>query len=507
MKFISGKVVPEISHLNIFIIVVIALFYILPLSSFAQNGDWERRINNKAHKIDGHFNFVSLQDVAEALNAQTYYSNKARKAVLTLGVERITITAYNPYVVIGQGVLQMPINTQYSKGELFVPVKFFIPILKHVLQNSGAGNNNISESDLIKQGVNITGVQVVEKTNGTLIRVNTLTKFNKSGISTRYSRRWLYVDILNGKVSDKYFSAKIDTGLVKRVVPVQSEQLVQLSFQLNKDISSKDMFVTQHENEIWISIPTKNNLSRNIIEKLKSDKEKWKIDKIVIDPGHGGRDPGTIGRSGVYEKDIVLSIAKRLKKLLVKKLKIDVFMTRDKDKYISLKERTQLANKKGGKLFISIHANWNRNSQVKGATTYFLGLAKSDEALEIAQLENAAIKYEADEKNYTQYNDESIILATMAQNDYNKESQDFAAVVQKALNKNTGINDRGIQQAGFYVLVGASMPNVLIETAFVSNRKEERLLKSSSFQQKVAQAIFESIKTFKVKYESELYIN
>ena len=122
-----------------------------------------------------------------------------------------------------------------------------------------------------------------------------------------------------------------------------------------------------------------------------------------------------------------------------------------------------------------------------------MGLARSDEAVEIAQRENEVIKYD-DSDQESGLTEESIILATMAQNAYNKESQDFADMIQASLAKHTGVRNRGVRQAGFYVMVGASMPNVLVETAFLSNKKEERLLKSSSFQQKVAQGIYESVK-------------
>jgi N-acetylmuramoyl-L-alanine amidase len=288
-------------------------------------------------------------------------------------------------------------------------------------------------------------------------------------------------------------------GLVREIVPVQLDQMATITFKLNKNISGRGLHVIHHSNELLVSIP-KGKVSPDLVEKLKNDREKWLIDKIVIDPGHGGKDPGTIGVRGTYEKDVVLPISKKLKKLLEKKLKVQVFMTREDDTFISLKGRTQFANEKQAKLFISIHANWNRNSKIKGASTYFLGLARSEEAVEIAQRENEVIKYD-DSDQESGLTEESIILATMAQNAYNKESQDFADMIQASLAKHTGVRNRGVRQAGFYVMVGASMPNVLVETAFLSNKKEERLLKSSSFQQKVAQGIYESVKEFKRKYE------
>jgi N-acetylmuramoyl-L-alanine amidase len=477
---------------------IAGLLFVLPSPAvFAQNSNWEEKLHARARKMADDIEFVRLEEVAEVLSASTYYSNKVRKAILYLGEEKITVAAYNPFVVVGQEILQMPIDTRYDGGDILLPVKFFVPIVKDVLRGTG---------DLANAETNIAGLSVEEKANGTLIRILTRKDFPPASISTRFSRGWLYVDLLEGKIDPKALKPELGKGLVKKIVPVQLEQMVQLSFQLAKDISVKDLQITQQGGEIWIAIPNNEKLGSDIIAKLKNNREKWKIDKIVIDPGHGGRDPGARGRGNTREKDVVLDIAKKLKKIFEKKSDVQVFMTRETDEYISLKDRTQFANKKEGKLFISIHANWNRNSQVSGATTYFLGLAKSEEALDIAQRENEVIKYEGngDDSNYS---NEMKILATMAQNDYNKESQELAAMIQKDMEQHSGLADRGVKQAGFYVMVGASMPNVLVETAFLSNPREEKLLKSSSFQQKVAEAIFESVMRFKEKYEVELAAN
>ncbi|MFQ5638253.1 MAG: N-acetylmuramoyl-L-alanine amidase [bacterium] len=482
---------------------ILFLTHLCPLH--AQISNWESRIIRKARFTSGGFRYIPLHDIADVFNAHTYYSSKVRKAVLYLGEERITVTAYNPFVIVGTETRQMPINTKFDDGDILVPVKFFMPILRQVIGTTNVNDDVLFERiPTLNPTENILGVSVEEKANGTLIRVKTTQPFDKSSISTRTSRRWLYLDVLNGTLDKQTFQTVLQSGLVKKVVPEQQKQIAQISFQLTKDIPSKKISLTRRTREILLSIPTKEKLSPDLVAKLQSDREKWKIDRIVIDPGHGGKDPGAIGTRGVYEKDIVLGIAKRLKKMIESNLDIEVFMTRNSDRFISLKERTQFSNQKEGKLFISIHANWNRNRSVEGTTTYFLGLARTDEALEIASRENAVIRYEDNEGDYAELTDETIILATMAQNAYNKESQDFAGIIQAALNNRTGLRDRGVKQAGFHVLVGASMPNVLVETAFISNKKEENLLKKASFQQKVAKGLFESIVAFKKKYEQDL---
>ncbi|MFQ6113750.1 MAG: stalk domain-containing protein, partial [bacterium] len=222
------------------------LLTFLPFFTRAQDLEWERKIESHARRIDGDFYFVSLQDVAETLNAHTYYSNKVRKAILYLGDEKITVTAFNPFVLIGKNVVQMPIDTEYADGDIWLPVKFFLPILKNVILSSkGSYANGKGLYDFV-HGINITGVRVEEKANGTLIRVKVTKEFDKSSLSTRYSRKWLYLDILNGRIDEQTFYSSFDQGLVVKIVPVQQDQMVQLSFQLKKDISGQDLQITQY---------------------------------------------------------------------------------------------------------------------------------------------------------------------------------------------------------------------------------------------------------------------
>lgn len=492
---ITRRLTNPARFIPLFIIPLICFF----AASTARPGpaDWENTLQRKAQKLYNGIYYVGLQDVADVLSLNTYYSSKVRKAILYIGEQKLTITAFSPFVLTGRDVIQMPVATRYDKGDIFVPIAFFTPLLRQFLPNSTSATDTRTDA----AGENIVGVLVNARANGTLIRVATAQPFETGSINTRYSRKWLYLDIMGGKVNPKTFDIQIHDDLVKKVVPVQMDEMVQLSFQLKKPISKDDTKFTQQNNEILISIPSKQGVPEDVIERLKHDQEKWRIDKIIIDPGHGGKDPGTSGKKGTKEKDVVLGIAKKLKKLLEQKVDAKVLLTRDSDEYVSLKERTRFANRNQGKLFISIHANWNRNSKVSGTATYFLGQHKSDEALEIAQRENSVIKYEDNQAHYDKFTDEQLILIEMAQNAYNKQSQDLAALIQQKIHGKAKLRNRGVKQAGFYVLWGASMPNVLIETAFMSNKQEERLLRKASFQRKIAQAILESIIVFKEKYE------
>jgi N-acetylmuramoyl-L-alanine amidase len=217
---------------------------------------------------------------------------------------------------------------------------------------------------------------------------------------------------------------------------------------------------------------------------------------IVIDPGHGGSETGAAGPEGVYEKDLVLSIARKLKGMIESRIGARVILTRDDDRVVSLDDRTALANNNKADLFISIHANATVRGQARGAESYFLSTrATDDEARNLAAVENNAIGLNQDETANVG-SDLKLILWDMAQTEYLAESSRLAEMIQQELNSALGIENRGIKQAPFRVLMGATMPAVLIEVGFINNPAEEKLLKDSEYQTKIARAIFRSIQRF-----------
>ena len=236
---------------------------------------------------------------------------------------------------------------------------------------------------------------------------------------------------------------------------------------------------------------------------LEDVKDKWRLDIVVLDAGHGGKDPGAIGKYGTREKDVVLDITKRAGKLL-EKSGIKVFYTRDEDVFVPLMDRTKMANEKNGKLFVSIHANANKNRKIQGFETYLLRPGKSEDAIEVASRENSVIKFEDVPDQYENLAGENLIMATMAQSTFMKESEDLASIIQIELDKKLNTPNRGVKQAGFYVLIGASMPNALVEVGFLSNPSEEKMLKQSRHKQNIAEAIYYAIKSFKSSREKLL---
>ncbi len=226
------------------------------------------------------------------------------------------------------------------------------------------------------------------------------------------------------------------------------------------------------------------------------------LQKIVIDPGHGGKDPGAVGYKKNFEKDVVLSIAKILKPKLEKELGVEVLLTRSKDEFMSLQNRTKFANSENADLFISIHCNAGKSRKSKGIEVYYLSTAKTNEARAVEALENSVVfEYEGGQDAVKQYDDLSFILMDMAQTEQLEESSSLALSLQESLVSQTGSKNRGVKQAGFYVLKGAFMPAVLIETGFISNPSEEKKLISPKHQNKIANAILKSVKKFKYKYD------
>ena len=233
--------------------------------------------------------------------------------------------------------------------------------------------------------------------------------------------------------------------------------------------------------------------------------KKVAIKRVVIDAGHGGQDPGTIGRRA-KEKNVALAIALKLGNMIQKNCKdVKVIFTRDRDVFVELNRRAQFANDMKADLFISVHCNANNDHSLKGAETYVMGLHKTQANLEIAKTENASILMESDYANhYDGFNpnsDESYITFSMFQDAYLEQSMEFAAEVQKQFEERVGMNDRGVRQAGFLVLYKTTMPSVLVETGYLSNPAEETFMVTDKGQEYIASAIFRAFKTFKQNVE------
>ncbi len=218
-----------------------------------------------------------------------------------------------------------------------------------------------------------------------------------------------------------------------------------------------------------------------------------KIGKIVIDPGHGGYDTGTIGPNSLMEKDLVLDVSRRLGKLLESRLGAQVVYTRKDDTFIPLETRTAIANQEQADLFVSVHANSSHDPAARGVETYYLNFSSSPDALEVAARENAVSE--------TSIHELQDLVKQIALKEKIEESREFASDVQQELHsglsvRNPGLRDRGVKKAPFIVLIGANMPSILAEISFVSNPGDERRLETATYRQRIAESLYRGISKY-----------
>jgi N-acetylmuramoyl-L-alanine amidase len=465
--------------------------------------------------------FASLNDLAATFGLGVYENEAASKLELIGAGSRLKVTGDNPFVVVTdatgrRSVHQLPSRVLHVAGSYFVPLGPLLPMLSPVTGRTCSFDPD--NATIIVKGpplfstFDITSVSFEPKANGMVIRIHA-TRPLPDFESWLRQDGWLYVTIADARADTQAINRVKPEGLLRRIVTVQSPTSVQLTFRLSGRIASSEILRDEASHDILVSIRRPGDEDEALLEKrkveiqegLKVQRDRWKLDVIVIDAGHGGHDPGTIGVGRTREKDITLKISLKLGKLLEQQMKdVRVVYTRKTDRFVELDRRGQIANENNGKLFISIHCNSlkRKPSPTRGFEVYLLRPGRTQEAIEIAERENAVIELEEGYKErYQELTEENFILVTMAQSAYLKASEVFADILQQEMEDHLAIPNRGIRQAGFYVLVGASMPNVLVETAYLSNREDERFLNSEAGQNQIAQAMVEAIKRYKDKYE------
>ena len=294
-------------------------------------------------------------------------------------------------------------------------------------------------------------------------------------------------------------------GPVQRYSVHPAEDKIVLAFEIDPNTPVKaNAYPDRDSNDILMNVAyAAPVLANGGVQPDAASNEHWKLDCIVIDAGHGGHDGGAAAH-GVREKDITLGVARKLGAYVEDRLGMRVVYTRDDDRFIELHERGRIANESCGKLFVSIHANAAGNRSARGSETYFLGLHKSKSARDVMERENSVVALESNQDLYTGFDDASIIVQTMATTAYQRSSEHLAELIQGQFEHRADRPSRGVKQAGFLVLWRASMPAVLIELGFVTNKDEARFLRSENGQDLMASAIFRSIRDYKEDYERGL---
>lgn len=362
-------------------------------------------------------------------------------------------------------------------GFLEIPLKslFLISLILFTFHSSASGST-----------IEVTDIRFWSYSDYTRIVINLSenTEFIKNRLS---SPDRLYFDIKNSRINkETQRNIIIDNGMLKGVRAGQfSDSTVRVVLDLEK---IRDYKVFTLEDPIRIII--------DVYGPIKFSAKK----RIVLDPGHGGHDPGAVGPNKLFEKDVVLDIALKLKKILSEIPNLEIFLTRDKDIYIPLEERTAIANSKNADLFVSIHANASTRRNAKGIETYLLNWTNDEEAMKVAARENQ-ISLKKMKKMHKEMDVLEIIKSDLIRENKRDESIKLANYVQKSmvndLDKSySHIVDHGVKQALFYVLMGAQMPSVLVEVSFISNPVEEKLLSKENYRGDLAKSIASGINKY-----------
>jgi len=312
----------------------------------------------------------------------------------------------------------------------------------------------------------------------------------------------IFFDIENSFLSGNINSSvPIMDGVLKKVRMSQFDnRTVRVVLDIDK-MSTYSVFTLEEPQRLVIDVYPENagesQKENRGSTKTLPDKSLNKIETIVIDAGHGGKDPGAVGPGGLQEKDITLYVGKKLGEILEQKQGVKIIYTRDKDIFVPLNERTEMANSHKADLFVSIHVNASERRKARGIETYFLNWTNDREALKVAARENK-IPISKMEKIQDGL---QMILQDLARNNKREESMRLAHSVHSSLvnslrNDYSKIEDLGVKYALFYVLVGAEMPSILVEISFISNHEEERRLAASSYRNKVAEAIAKGIDAY-----------
>ena len=480
--------------------------------------------------------YFSVHEFFQVINKDISFDKRTKKVEVTIGTNRLRITSKNSFVNIYSNdkkikTYQLPVSTLILNDKIFIPAVFSENFLSDFLNTKvdfNSEENMLVIKDLVsdetpadgileqekpvisestkseKKKFDIEKIEIDEKANGTLIRLKCNRKIESFKTSAQKNKLFLFLN--NITVSPEIDSDNV-RGQVKKIEIKNLGRNTQIEFSFDESISLSDSLQDSMKDfdsdDILITIFKKQNFSQEVNRKIKD----WLFDTVVIDPGHGGKDTGAIGITGVREKDINLAIALKLGGIIKKNLpNIKVVYTRSTDKFVELYKRGKIANENNGKLFISIHCNslGRRKSDSRGFEVYLLRPGKTKRAIEIAEFENSVIKYEDDPTHYKELTDENFILVSMAHSSFMRYSEKFSEILHGGWNKYVGIPSRGVKQAGFYVLVGASMPGVLIETGFLSNKSDEAFLKSKKGQLNIANSIFQAIKKYKKYYDEEL---
>jgi N-acetylmuramoyl-L-alanine amidase len=447
--------------------------------------------------------YVPLLDLADFLQCRVYSNPQYGKIEIYPEQRRIKVSGDNPFVMIDGQTFQLRREILSINNTLYVPLAEFMTLLDRHLSGEFAFDADSGTALAEIPTSSISALTIEEKANGTLLRIHTNQQFGKPSHYYDHRDNWLYIQIPGGRIEEHLFQAPAQTALLRETRVEQLADMAQVAVRLSRKIPNPQVWQDQRSKDIFVSLADQSAPPMptvNLASLLRSQQQDWDFDTIVLDAGHGGKDPGVVyGR--LQEKRFNLDIVKRLGKLLEAKKRYNVVYTRNNDTFIDLTKRTKIANDAKGKMFISIHTNStsSRTTSANGFEVYILGTRrdKNATALRVAQRENqVALDFEDDPGVYEKMSEAQLMKLDIMESGFLRESEDLAAVLSTNMAQAAKSRTRGVKQAFFWVLVGASMPRVLIEVGYINNSRDRKNLDNSKYRQMLAEGIFAGIQEF-----------
>lgn len=441
--------------------------------------------------------YVSLDQLATLLGVKPAWSEKSPKATLRVGGKSIILTRGRRDVLVQGKVLHLSNPPRLLTGGWAVPKEFLTKVLPKVVPIEVVADAAVTAPKPVRGGdVSFTALRVRSYPSFTRVVVEASGSFEfeiQEGPGEIKAR-------LSGLRASGAQEENVADGLVRAVRIDRSPGGAVLRVTLEG--------VSVETRQLVLGDPYRLVLDFHRVKPSQPGgvphprAEPLRV--IVLDAGHGGHDSGAIGPSGLQEKEVVLDVTKRLARLLEHEVGVDVRFTRTADYFVPLRDRTSFANAQRADLFLSIHANAHRASVSEGVETYFLSSEATDgEARQVAAHENEAIKLEGGNSR-VQMDVLKSILWDLAQSEFQEESSRLAETVLDSMTQALKLPNRGVKQAGFYVLGGAAMPAILVEIGFLTNPREERKLKDPRFREQVAGAIYAGLTEYKRRYDQKM---
>lgn len=437
--------------------------------------------------------YVSAEQVAAGLGGTlTPDANGFR---LSLGESVAAFGSDSRFGVIREDLIEMPVPPIMVEGKPYVPWQFFHGLLSRLSSLDvqwDAASRTLSASPMTRDAV---GVQV------SVAHVQGISK-----IVLTLSAPAEYTVVREGDVFVIRFRAPLRPAFTEQAY--EDPHIAKLTFtgsELRVSLTTPDVAGDAYQLENPPRVVLDLRRAARPVQGTpvppsapRRPQELPGIRTIVIDPGHGGKEVGAVGPGGLLEKDVTLTVARKLAASLSAKTGARIVLTRDDDSLVSLDQRTAIANQYKADLFLSIHMNAAVVKGARGSETYFLSLEASDElARKAAETENASAAADPE-------SDLKLILWDLAQQSYLEESSQFAQAIQEEMNAASSIANRGVKQAPFKVLIGATMPAALVELGFISNPEEEARLQTAEFQDVMVAAMTRAVQRYKVAYETRI---